>query len=79
MHSERIITQAESKDNICGEVAVVSVSHRLDRTPIEESWQANRSPGGFPFQHLSAIAKRQDIMSNVVYIFVLHCMSARSA
>ena len=76
MHSERIITHAESKDNICGELAVVNVSHGLDRTPIEESWQANRSPGvdrvrwingGFPFQRLYAITKRQDLMSNVIF------------
>jgi len=54
---------------------VVGVSHGLDRTPIEESWQANRSPGidrvrwingGFPFQLLYAIAKCQDLIANVV-------------
>ena len=81
MHSERIITHAESKDNICGELAVVGVSHGLDGTLVEESWQANRSPaldrvrwinGGFPLQPLSAIAKRQDlIMPNVVFCVYL--------
>jgi hypothetical protein len=74
VHSERIITHAESKDNICGELAVVGVSHGLDRTPVEESWQANRSPGldsGIPFQRFSAIAKRQDLMPSVVFCVYL--------
>jgi hypothetical protein len=90
VHSERIITHAESKDNICGELAVVGVSHGLDRTPVGESWQANRSPGldrvrwingGIPFQRFSAIAKasRPHAQRRILCIFALYCMSARSA